>query len=102
MSHVLLSALTFLAGILLCIQLLAALYAPVDLWYTIRTAWPVVVRRVVGWSATTAAALLLLPAGGPRWALVAGMGLYLIVHVGMWFLASRICTETPEPSPVVE
>ena len=102
MRHILLSALTFLAGILLGIQLLAALYAPVDLWYTIRTAWPVALRRVVGWSAATVAALLLLPMGGLRWALVAGMGLYLVVHVGMWFLASRICTETPGPSPVVE
>ena len=102
MSHVLLGALTFLAGILLGIRLLAALYAPVDLWYTIRTTWPVALRRVVGWSAATAAALLLLPVGGLRWALVAGMGLYLIVHVGMWFLASRLLTETPGPSPVVE
>ena len=102
MSHVLLIALIFVAGILLGIRLVAALYAPIDLWYTIRTAWPVVVRRVVGWSATTAAALLLLPAGGPRWALVAGMGLYLIVHLGTWFVAFRLFPEPPGPSPVVE
>jgi hypothetical protein len=101
-SHVLLLALTFLAGILLGIRLLAALYAPIDLWYTIRTAWPVALRRVVGWSAATTAALLLLPVGSLRWALVAGMGLYLIVHVGMWFLTSRLLPETPGPSPVVE
>jgi hypothetical protein len=101
-SHVLLIALIFVAGILLGIRLVAALYAPIDLWYTIRTAWPVVVRRVVGWSATTAAALLLLPAGGPRWALVAGMGLYLIVHLGTWFVAFRLFPEPPGPSPVVE
>jgi hypothetical protein len=102
MSHVLLIALTFLAGFLLGIRLLAALYAPIDLWYTIRTAWPVAVRRVVGWSATTAAALLLLPAGGLRWALVAGLGLSLLVHLGAWFLVSRLFAGRPEPSPVVE
>ena len=102
MSHVLLIALIFVAGILLGIRLVAALYAPIDLWYTIRTAWPVAVRRVVGWSATTAAALLLLPPGGLRWALVAGMVLSLLMHVGAWLLVSRIFSGTPGPSPVVE
>jgi hypothetical protein len=101
-SHILPLALAFLAGYLLGIRLLAALYAPIDLWYTIRTAWPVALRRVVGWSATTAAALLLLPAGGLRWALVAGMALSFLVHVGTWFLVSRLWTGTPGPSPVVE
>ena len=102
MSHVLLIALTFVAGILLGIRLLAALYAPIDLWYTIRTAWPVAVRRVVGWSATTAAALLLLPAGGLRGALAAGMVLSLLMHLGAWFVAFRLFPEPPGPSPVVE
>jgi hypothetical protein len=102
MSHVLLIALLFLAGMLLGIRLVAALYAPIDLWYTIRTAWPVALRRVAGWSATTAAALLLLPAGAFRWALVAGMGLYLIVHLGTCFMAFRLFPEPPGPSPVVE
>ena len=102
MSHVLLIALTFLAGILLGIRLVAAWYAPIDLWYTIRTAWPIALRRVVGWSATTAAALLLLPAGALRWALVAGMVLSLLAHVGTWFLVSRLFRGTPGPSPVVE
>ena len=102
MSHVLPIGLTFLAGYLLGIRLVAALYAPIDLWYAIRTAWPVVLRRVVGWSATTAAALLLLPAGDLRWALVAGLGLSLLVHVATWFLVSRLFPATPGPSPVVE
>jgi len=101
-SHVLLIALIFLAGIPLGIRLVAAWYAPIDLWYTIRTAWPVALRRVVGWSATTAAALLLLPAGGLRWALVAGLALSLLVHVGMWFVVSRVFSGPPGPSPVVE
>ena len=102
MSLVLLIALIFVAGILLGIRLLAALYAPIDLWYSIRTAWPVAARRVVGWSATTAAALLLLPAGGLRGALAAGMVLSLLMHVGAWLLVSRIFSGTPGPSPVVE
>ena len=102
MSHVLLVALTFLAGILLGVRLVAALYAPIDLWYTIRTAWPVAARRVVGWSATTSAAFCLLPAGGLRWALVAGMSLSFLTHVGTWLLMSRVYAGTSGPSPVVE
>ncbi len=102
MSHALLFALVFVAGGLLGIRLLAALYAPIDLWYTIRAAWPLALRRVVGWSATTAAAFLLLPAGGLRWALVAGTVLSLVVHVGTWFLVSLLFAGKPEPSPVVE
>lgn len=102
MSHALLLALVFLAGYLLGIRLLAALYAPVDLWYTIHTAWPVALRRVAGWSATTAAVVVLLPAGPLRWALAAGMALSLLVHVGTWFLVSQLFSGTPGPSPVVE
>ena len=102
MSHVLLIALTFVAGIPLGIRVVAALYAPIDLWYTIRTAWPVALRRVAGWSATTAAVLFLLPAGGLRWALVAGMSLSFLTHVGTWLLMSRVYAGTPGPSPVVE
>ncbi|MEK7667477.1 MAG: hypothetical protein AAB409_02395 [Gemmatimonadota bacterium] len=101
MSHVLLIAMTFLAGILLGIRLVAALYAPIDLWYTIRTAWPVAVRRVVGWTGATVVVLLLL-GGGWRWTFVAGMAVSLLVHVGSWMLVSRIFSGTPGPTPVVE
>ena len=102
MTHVLMLALVFVAGMLLGIRVLAALYAPLDLWYTIRTAWPVALRRIAGWGVVTAAALLLLPAGGLRLALVAGMALHLLVHVASWFAVIRAFTGKPGPSPVVE
>ena len=102
MNHALMITMVFVAGMLLGIRVLAALYAPIDLWYTIRTAWPVALRRTAGWSATTAAAVLLLPAGSPRWALLAGMALSLLAHVGTWFLVIRIFSGKPGPSPVVE
>jgi hypothetical protein len=101
-NHVLINTMVFVAGMLLGIRVLAALYAPIDLWYTIRTAWPVALRRIAGWSATAAAVLLLLPAGGPRRVLVAGMALSLLVHVGTWFLVIRAFSGKPGPSPVVE
>lgn len=102
MSHIALLALVFLAGLLLGIRVVAALYAPIDLWYTIRTAWPTALRRVLGWSAATAVVLLALPAGGVRWALAAGMGASFLLNVGAWFLVSRAFRGTPRPSPVVE
>jgi hypothetical protein len=102
MRHVLLVALVLLAGYVLGVRLLAALYAPIDLWYTIRTAWPVVVRRVLGWGAATAAALLVFPAGGVRGALLAGIAVSLLVHVATWYLVSRVFRGAAQPSPVVE
>ncbi len=95
------AALLFLAGMLLAIRLVAGLYGGLDLWYTIRTAWPVVLRRTVGWSAVTVAALLLLE-GGWRWWLVAGMGAYLLVYVGTCFVVVRIGARKPGRTPVVE
>ena len=101
MVHDLVTALVFVAGALLGIRLLAALYAPIDLWYTIRIAWPVAVRRVLFWSGLTAAALLVLKGGG-RWALVAGLGAGVLLHVGTWVAVSRVFPRRPRPTPVME
>jgi hypothetical protein len=95
------TALVFIAGMLLGIRLLAALYAAIDLWYTIRTAWPVVLRRIVGWTGATVVALLLLD-GGRRRVLLAGMAVHLLVHVGSWLLVTRAFPRRPGPTPVVE
>ena len=95
------AALVFLAGLVIGVRMLAALYAPIDLWYTIRTAWPVAVRRIVGWAVVTAAALLLTD-GGCRWALLAGLGVTLLLHVGAWVAISVASPRRPGPTPVVE
>lgn len=95
------AALLFIAGMLLGIRLLAALYSGLDLWYTIRTAWPVVLRRTLGWSAVTVAALLSME-GVWRWWLIRGMGIYLLVYVGTTFVVVRIGARKPGPAPVVE
>ena len=95
------AAFVFLAGLLLGIRLLAALYAPIDLWYTIRTAWPVAVRRIVGWTGLTVVVVLLMGAGWRRM-LLAGLAVSLLVHVGTWLLVSRLFPRTPGPTPVVE
>lgn len=101
MRDVGLAAFLFVAGIFLGIRLLAGLYSGLDLWYTIRTAWPVVLRRTVGWTAGTVAVLSLLE-GARRWWLVAGMSVYLLVYVGTCFMVVRIGARKPGPAPVVE
>lgn len=89
MPDVGLAAFLFVAGMFLGIRLLAGLYSVIDLWYTIRAAWPVVLRRTVGWTGTTVAVLWLLD-GGWRWWFVAGLSVYLLGYVGTCFVVVRI------------
>lgn len=93
-------AFLFVAGMFLGIRLLAGLYSVIDLWYTIRTAWRVVLRRTVGWTVGTVAVLWLLE-GGWRWWLVAGTSVYLLVYVGTCFAVVRIGARKPGPAPAV-
>ena len=102
MLQLVIAALAFVAGLVLCVRLLAALYAPLDLWYTIRAAWPVALLRVAGWSAVTAAALLAPPGVVWRWAFLAGMAAALLAHVGTWVLAGLVSSGPPGRTPVVE
>ena len=95
------AALLFVAGMLLGIRLLAGLYSGLDLWYTIRTAWPVVLRRTLGWTAVTGALLWLIE-GGWRWWFAAGLSAYLLGYVGTCFIVVRIGARKPGPAPVVE
>ena len=41
----------FLSGMVLSVQLIAALYGIIDLWYSIRTAYLKVIGRIALWSA---------------------------------------------------
>lgn len=100
MLDVVYTALVFIAGMLLGIRLLAALYGPIDLWYTIRTAWPVVLRRIVGWTGVTVVVLLLL--GERRQVFLWGMAAHLLVHVGSWLLIIHSFPKRPGPTPVVD
>ena len=45
----LLKILSFLFGMCICVQLLAALYGIIDLRYTLRTAYQTVMRRILVW-----------------------------------------------------
>ena len=47
---ILLKIISFLFGMCICVQFVAALYGIIDLWYTMRTAYPMVIRRILAWS----------------------------------------------------
>ncbi len=50
----------FLFGMIICVQLIAALYGIIDLWYTFRTEYQKVIRRILIWSVLTIAIAWLL------------------------------------------
>ena len=76
-------------GIYLCMRTLAALHRILDLWYTIRTVWPRVVRGVVVWVTTTAAIALVLPAR-LRVTFLWGFAGYLVFYVAVALFLSRV------------
>jgi hypothetical protein len=81
----LISAALFLAGMYLAIRVLAALHRIIDLWYTMRTAWPKVVRALLVWCGGTVALALILPAHY-RAALLWGLATYLAFYLGVFAL----------------
>ena len=99
--NILYAVVVFLAGLFLGIRFLAGLYSVIDLWYTISTAWPVVLRRVVGWPGVTLAILLLL-GGRWRWLFVAGMAAHLLVYVVVSFAIVYTGSRRMQPTPVFE
>lgn len=52
--------LLFILGMVLMVQVIAALYGILDLWYTIRTAWFRVVLKIMIWGGITWLIVLLL------------------------------------------
>ena len=99
--NLLVAAVVFIAGVLVGIRLFAGLYSALDLWYTLRTAWPVVLRRTVGWTAVCVVVLLFLPVAW-RWVFVAGMAAHLLVYVAATFTITHTGARKPRPTPIVE
>ena len=93
--------LAFIAGLLIAIRWLAAMHSIVDLWYTMRTAWRVVLARVIGWSGIAAGAILVVD-GGYRAALLAGMAFHGMAFVGLYAFMIVVGGLKPRRLPVVE
>jgi hypothetical protein len=95
------SAALFAGGMYLSIRLVAALYSPIDLGYTIGNAWPTALTRVLGWIAASVLVLLLLEGAPQRW-LVAGMITYLAIHLAACLGLLLVGAAKPKPPPVVD
>jgi hypothetical protein len=50
----------FFAGMYVSMRMIAALFRIVDLWYTINTAYPRMIRGVLGWGAVMAIMIVML------------------------------------------
>ena len=72
-------------GVYLCLRLIAASYRVLDLWYTIRTAWPAVLGGIAVWGGAAAATATLL-GGRHRTAVVLGLAAYLLFYLSLYGL----------------
>jgi hypothetical protein len=78
-------AVLFACGAYLCLRLIAAAYRFIDLWYTIRTAYPTVVRGILAWGGVVAALAALLD-GRRRTAFLVGMLAFLLFYLSLYAL----------------
>jgi hypothetical protein len=88
----LLNILIFLLGMCLCVQCIAALYGIIDLWYTIRTTYPRVIRRVLFWAIVCLAIAWLMGEDWRPvffWGFVGYIGFYVISFWGYQLLFRR-------------
>ena len=79
----------FLLGVYLSIRSIAALYRVIDLWYSIRTMWPTVVRGVLVWAGGTAALAWQLPEAERRF-LIWGLAAYVLFYLGTFLIVWRL------------
>ncbi len=79
----------FLVGMCASIQVIAAFYRILDLWYTIHTAYLKVIQGIVGWVGLSVIIAVLL---GEQWrgAFLWGMAFYVPFYVINFFLLQSI------------
>jgi len=85
----------FACGVYVCLRLIAASYRVLDLWYTIRTAWPAAVRGVLAWGAAAAAPAVWLD-GRRRAAFLLGMLAFLAFYLSLYVLR-HLVVRRPAP-----
>lgn len=79
----------FLLGVYFSVRTIAAFYRVLDLWYTIRSAWPKATRGILAWTGATVLIAELLPASR-RSAFVWGFAAYVAFYVAVGTLLSRV------------
>ena len=89
---ILLNILLFLLGMCICVQLMAAFYGIIDLRYTMRTAYPTVIRRILVWTLFCMAIAWLLRDDLRSvflWGLLGYVGFYIFSFWGYQLLFRR-------------
>jgi hypothetical protein len=81
----LLAVALFLLGMHLSMRTIAALFRILDLWYRIGTAWPQVLRGLLGWGGGTIVIAALLP-GRLRAFFLSGLAAFLGVFLGAYVI----------------
>jgi hypothetical protein len=82
----------FLFGMSIRVQLIAALYGFIDLWYTIRTTYFTVVQRILIWSVISVATFWILPdflRPSFLWGMIGYVFLYVIIYKFYHLLFAR-------------
>lgn len=93
----------FLLGMHLSMRTIAALFRILDLWYTIGTAWPQVVRGLLGWGGGTIATAALLPERlrpAFLWGLATFLGFFLSAYVIRFFILQAVAWRRAHSDPV--
>lgn len=85
----------FLCGAYLSMRTIAAAYRALDLWYTIRTAYPGVVRGILGWGGTSAV-MGVLAGDRHRATFLCGMLAFLLFYLSLYALR-HVVLRKPAP-----
>ncbi|HWP37438.1 MAG TPA: hypothetical protein VNL18_07795 [Gemmatimonadales bacterium] len=77
--------LVFVLGMHLSLRTVAACYRIIDLWYTIRTEYPRVIRDILRWVAVTGALIMVLPDDLQR-SLLWGAGSFVVLYLSLYVM----------------
>lgn len=86
----------FALGVQLALRTVAALYRIVDLWYTIGTAYPQVLRGILGWGGATVVIALLLP-DERRPACLVGVAAFVGFYLSLYVVRHRFLRRREAP-----
>ena len=89
----------FLLGLGISVQLVAAFYRILDLWYTIHTVYLKIVRDILVWIGISAVIVIIL---GEQWrgAFLWGVGLYVPFYLLNFFLIRMMIRHWGRPKEI--
>ncbi len=88
--------LLFLLGMSLMVQVIASIYGILDLWYSIKTVWKLVMKRIIIWGGLTVAIALLLR-DNSRQAFLYGIFCYIGIYLAILLFSKLYIARMPRP-----